>query len=301
MRPNNSRQRTTSQQYTEFKVKEKDELLSFIMKKMAGISRNSAKSLLTSCRVLVNMRITTQYNFELHPGMTVQISKEKGRREYHNKMLKIVYEDQYIIVVEKASGLLTIATAREKERTAYAYLNEYIKRGNPRRNIYIVHRLDKDTSGLLIFAKDETTKRKLQDNWNRAVRERKYVAVVCGEMEKDKGTVTSWLVDNKVYVTYSSPLKNQGEKAVTNYKTIKRENGYSLLEVELETGKKNQIRVHMKDLGHPIAGDDKYGNGDNPIGRLALHAFKISFYHPVTGEPMTFETPYPAEFKKVFQ
>lgn len=286
--------------FIEFNVREKCGLLDFLMKSFNGISRNAAKSFLSNRQVLVNMKLATQYNMELIPGMKVFVSRGKGMREYKNRYFSIVYEDAYIIVIEKNSGLLTISTASEKERTAYAYLNEYVRQNNRNDRVYIVHRLDRETSGLLVFAKDEKTKRKLQDNWNDIVKERKYVAVVSGSMEKDSGTVTSWLMENKVYVTYSSPLKNNGDKAVTHYRTIKRANGYSLIELELETGKKNQIRVHMNDLKHPIVGDDKYGNGSNPIGRLALHAFKLSFYHPVTGKLMNFETPYPVNFKKLF-
>lgn len=287
--------------FIEFKVREKSELLEFLIKAFNGISRNAAKSFLANRQVLVNMKLATQYNMELIPGMTVYVNRGKGQREFKNKYFSIVYEDPYLIVIEKNSGLLTISTASEKERTAHAYLNEYVRQSNKNGRVYIVHRLDRDTSGLLVFAKDEKTKKKLQDNWNDIVKERKYVAVLSGEIEKDSGTVTSWLMENKVYVTYSSPLKNNGDKAVTHYKTIKRANGYSLVELELETGRKNQIRVHMNDLKHPVVGDEKYGDGSNPIGRLALHAFKLCFYHPVNGKLMEFETPYPPAFKKLLE
>ena len=213
--------------------------------------------------------------------------------------MKIVYEDAYLIVVEKREGLLSIATNREKERTAYYILKDYVQRSGRQHRIFIVHRLDKDTSGLMVFAKDEQTKRNLQDHWQEIVTDRRYVAVVSGEVEKNNGTITSWLKDNKVYVTYSSLSNNGGDKAITHYTVIRRANGYSLVELELETGRKNQIRVHMKDLGHPVVGDTKYGNGDDPLRRLALHAFKLWFYHPVTGELMKFETPYPSSFKNL--
>lgn len=287
--------------FIEFKVRENIELLPFLMKVFNGISRNAAKSFLSNRQVLVNMKLTSQHNMLLQPGMTVYVNRGKGQREYKNKFLKIVYEDKYIIVVEKASGLLTIGTNTEKERTVHAFLNDYVRQGDKHGRVYVVHRLDRDTSGLLVFAKDEKTKMKLQDNWSKIVKERKYVAVVSGEMEKDSGTVTSWLMENKMYVTYSSPLKNVGDKAVTHYKTIKRANGFSLMEFELETGRKNQIRVHMNDLKHPIVGDEKYGNGVNPIGRLALHAFKLSFYHPANNKLLEFETPYPVAFKNLLE
>ena len=211
-----------------------------------------------------------------------------------------MYKRQYLIVVEKMQGLLSVSSERQKERTAYHILNEYVQRSAGRNNrVYIVHRLDRDTSGLMMFAKDERTQHTLRDNWHDIVTDRRYVAVVAGDMEKDAGTVMSWLTDRTLYV-YSSPTDDGGQKSITHYRTIKRANGYSLLELNLETGRKNQIRVHMQDLGHPIVGDGRYGLEDvNPIGRLALHAFKLCFYHPVTGELMEFETPYPGEFKKL--
>lgn len=287
-------------QYTDFYVKEPMELMEFLAAKMPQASRTKLKSLLSKQVVFVDHVITTQYNFPLLPGMKVQINREKGKHEFHNKLLKIVYEDAYLIVVEKMPGLLSVSTERQKERTACTILNEYLKRSTGRlARVYVVHRLDRDTSGLMMFAKDEKTQHSLRDDWHRIVYDRRYVAVVAGEMEKDEGIVRSWLTDHVLYV-HSSPVDNGGKESVTHYRTIKRANGYSLVELHLETGRKNQIRVHMQDLGHPVVGDGRYGVEDlNPIGRLALHAFKLCFYHPVTGEKMEFETPYPAEFKKL--
>ncbi len=285
---------------TTYNVMEPCELMTFLMTKINGISRTTAKSFLSKRQVMVENKITTQFNFELRPGMKVKVSKDKGKKEFTSNLIKLVYEDAFILVVEKREGLLSIATDTQKERTAHSILNEYVQRSGKNHRIFIVHRLDKDTSGLMIFAKDEKTKFTLQDYWEEIIRDRRYVAAVSGEMEKDSGTITSWLKDNKVFVTYSSMSNNGGEKAITHYKTIKRANGYSLVELELETGRKNQIRVHMQDLNHPVLGDIKYGNGQNPIGRLALHAFKLCFYHPVTGDLLEFETPYPSAFKKLF-
>jgi 23S rRNA pseudouridine1911/1915/1917 synthase len=282
-----------------YPVKETCELMDFLLTKaQKGISRTTAKSLLSRRLVTVNDIITTQYNFMLKPNMRVEINK-KETKEFHNDLLKIVYEDAHLLVVEKREGLLSIGTDKQKERTAHSILNEYVKRTNKQRRVYIVHRLDKDTSGLMIFAKDEKTKITFQDYWNEIVTDRQYVAVLSGEIEKDNGMVVSWLKDNKVFITYSSMSDNGGEKAITHFKTIKRANGYSLVEFNLETGRKNQIRVHAQDLKHPVLGDAKYGNGNNPLGRLALHAFKLHFCHPVTGELMKFETPYPGDFKKL--
>ncbi|WP_291530497.1 RluA family pseudouridine synthase [Bacteroides sp. UBA939] len=287
-------------QYTDYIVKEAMELMDFLSSQMPQASRTKLKSLLSKRIVFVDNVITTQYNFPLKPGMKVQISREKGNKEFHSHLLKIVYEDAYIIVIEKMQGLLSVSTDRQKERTAYHILSEYVKRSGRNNGVYIVHRLDRDTSGLMMFAKDEKTQYTLRDNWHDIVTDRRYVAVVTGEMEKNAGCITSWLTDRTLYV-YSSPTDDGGQKSITHYRTIKRANGYSLVELNLETGRRNQIRVHMQDLGHPIIGDGRYGMEEvNPIGRLALHAFKLCFYHPVTGELMRFETPYPGDFKKLF-
>lgn len=285
-------------QYTDYMVKEPMELMTFLSTVMPQASRTKIKSLLTKRIVYVDNVITTQYNFPLKPGMKVQISRNKKVQEFHSRLLKIVYEDAYLIVVEKSEGLLSVNTERQKERTVYTILSEYVRRANKRNRIYIVHRLDRDTSGLMMFAKDEKTQHTLRDNWHEIVFDRRYVALVHGEMERNAGTVHSWLTDRTLYVS-SSPTDDGGKESVTHYHTVKRGNGYSLIELNLETGRKNQIRVHMQDLNHPIVGDGRYGREEdaNPLGRLALHAFKLCFYHPVTGEMMHFETPYPASFK----
>ena len=283
--------------YTVLNVTEPAELMDFLMKKMAGISRNKVKSLLTNRVVLVDNVITTQYNFELKPGMKVQISKNKNNHEFRHPMLKLVYEDAYILVVEKKEGLLSVSTERQKEKTAQHILNEYVKRTHRNNRVFVVHRLDRETSGLMMYAKDEITQRTLRDNWQEIVTDRRYVSIVSGEMERDAGTVDTWLTDHTFYVSSSTHDDGTGKRAITHYRTIKRANGYSLVELKLETGRKNQIRVHMSELGHPVVGDERYGSECDPLRRLALHAFKLCFYHPVTGQPMEFETPYPTSFK----
>lgn len=284
--------------YTEYQVTESDELMPFLMKTMSGVSRTRVKALLANRVVLVDHNIQTQFNFPLKPGMHVQISKEKNKHEFRHPMLKILYEDAYLIVVEKKEGLLSVATDKQKERTAQHILNDYVKRQSRGNRIFVVHRLDRDTSGVMMYAKDEKTQHTLRDYWHDIVYDRRYVAIVSGEMEKDGGTVQSWLTDHKLYVS-SSPTDDGGKLSVTHYRTIKRANGFSLVELQLETGRKNQIRVHMQSLGHPVLGDERYGCEINPLGRLALHAFKLCFQHPVTGERMEFETPYPAAFKSL--
>ena len=285
--------------YTEFLVAEPAELMDFLMKKMSGISRNKVKALLTNRVVLVNNTITTQYNFELKKGMKVQISKAKNNSEFKNPLLKLVYEDPYLIVVEKKEGVLSVSTDHVKERTAQHILSEYVKRKHRGNRIFVVHRLDRETSGLLMYAKDEKTQHTLRDHWQEIVTDRRYVAIVEGDMERDFGTIESWITDQKYYVSSSPVDDGTGRYAVTHYKTIKLANGYSLMELDLETGRKNQIRIHMSELGHPVIGDERYGSKSNPLERIGLHAFKLGFYHPVTGEHMEFETPYPAKFKSL--
>ncbi|MDR0972521.1 MAG: RluA family pseudouridine synthase [Prevotellaceae bacterium] len=288
--------------YTDYIVHEPMELMTFLAAKMPEASRTKLKALLSKRVVLVNKTITTQYNFPLTSGMKVQISRDKNTKEFHHPMLQIVYEDKYLLVVNKAEGLLSVNTEREKERTAYSILTEYVKRSGRQYRLFIVHRLDRETSGLMMFAKDEHTQRTLRDYWKEIVTDRRYVAVVCGYTEKDVDTIRTWLTDETFHVR-SSQYDDGGREAITHYRTLKRANDYSLLEVKLDTGRKNQIRVHLQGIGHPVVGDERYGGEEvpNPIGRLALHAFKLGFYHPVTHEAMLFETPHPAAFKQLLR
>ena len=284
--------------YTIYNVTEPDELMAFLMKKMDGVSRTRVKALLSNRVVLVDNVIVTQFNHPLKPGMKVQISREKNMHEFRHPMLKIVYEDAYLIVVEKKEGLLSVATDHQKERTAQHILSEYVKRTHRNNRVFVVHRLDRETSGLMMYAKDEKTQHTLRDNWHDIVVDRRYVSIVMGDMERDQGQIRTWLTDRKLYVS-SSNYDDGGKLSITHYKTIKRANGFSMMELDLETGRKNQIRVHMSELGHPVVGDQRYGCEIDPLGRLALHAFKLCFYHPVTGELMEFETPYPTSFRNL--
>lgn len=284
--------------YTIYNVTEPDELMAFLIKKMDGVSRTRVKALLSNRVVLVDNVIVTQFNHPLKPGMKVQISREKNKHEFRHPMLKIVYEDAYLIVVEKKEGLLSVATDHQKERTAQHILSEYVKRTHRNNRVFVVHRLDRETSGLMMYAKDEKTQHTLRDNWHDIVVDRRYVSIVMGDMERDQGQIRTWLTDRKLYVS-SSNYDDGGKLSITHYKTIKRANGFSMMELDLETGRKNQIRVHMSELGHPVVGDQRYGCEIDPLGRLALHAFKLCFYHPVTGELMEFETPYPASFRNL--
>ena len=238
----------------------------------------------------------TQFDYALKPGMKVSVSKTKKNQEvFKSRYIKIVYEDRYVIVVEKNVGILSMA-AGHSTLNVKTVLDDYFHKTRQNCQAHVVHRLDRDTSGLMIYAKDKQTELALEDDWHHNVYDRRYVALVSGEMEEDEGTVANWLKDNKAYITYASETDNGGKYAVTHFHTLQRTTEHSLVEYKLETGRKNQIRVHTADMGHPICGDIKYGNGDDPCGRLCLHAYVLCFYHPVTHQPMEFETPIPNEF-----
>ena len=292
-------QNKSQQLFTSFVVKTATTLLPFIQHCLSGISRSKAKSIMAGGGVRVDRAVVKQFDYELQPGMRVEISRRKPKNELSSKFVRIVYEDSQIIVIEKAIGILSMASMNHPY-CVKTILDEYFRRTHQKCTAHVVHRLDRDTSGLLVYAKTQRAEQILENNWQSIVTDRRYVALVSGRMEEKEGVVRSWLKDNKASFTYSSETDNGGKYAVTHFKTIKAADRYSLVDLKLETGRKNQIRVHMKDLNHPVCGDIKYGNGDDPIGRLALHAFRLNFFHPITGESLRFETPYPKNFLSVF-
>lgn len=282
------------------KVTETSELMKFLIEKFPEKNRTTIKSLLAHKQVSVDDMVTTKFDFPLKRGQMVFLNKKLAEEKPRFRGLRIVHEDASIIVIDKANGLLSMASETEKQKTAYSILSEYVKRFDPNNLIFIVHRLDRDTSGLMMFAKSKKIQEILQKDWNNSIIERSYVAIVEGVIEKTEGTVTSWLKENKALVVYSSQTPDDGQKAVTHYKVLKTNKVFSLLEVKLETGRKNQIRVHMKDIGFPVTGDKKYGSKLNPIGQMGLHARVLSFKHPVTGKALRFDTPIPLKFQKLF-
>lgn len=279
-----------------FKVLENDTLLPFVMKKMNGISRNKAKNILSGGSISVDGKKVTQHDFELKPGMEVKIGRNQTGEPLNCHWVRIVYEDQYLFVVEKRSGILCNSPHADEE-TVQGILNQYLEKNHQRCHAHTIHRLDRDTSGLMLFAKDKKVALKFEENWKETVYDRRYVALVHGEMRKKEGAISSWLKDNAQFLTYSSKTDNGGKFATTHYKLIKVSDGYSLVELKLDTGRKNQIRVHLADIGFPVVGDPKYGDGDDKIGRLGLHAYKLCFIHPITHEDLKFETEFPASFR----
>lgn len=286
---------------TKLKVSEPVELMTFLLAKMGGMSRNSVKSLLAHRQVMVNDKISTQFNLELQPGDVITVQSGRGNIELSHPKLRIIFEDSYLIVVEKKEGLLTVSTDNPDETTAFSILKTYVKKSSPQNRIYVVHRLDRETSGVILFAKTKEVQLILQENWHRIITRRIYVALVEGQVEKEEDTIVTWLTENeKSLKVHSSYTDNGGQQAITHYRRIKSNEEFSLLEIELETGRKNQIRVHMQGIGHPVAGDKKYGAAPSPVSRLGLHARLLAFYHPITTEIVSFETPVPRSFLSIF-
>jgi len=271
-------------------------LLDFLLGAMPERKRTNVKELLKYDQVMVNGTVVRQFDTELQPGDEVKVNLTRAFVTFYNRRLQLVYEDDDLIVVNKGYGLLSMGNDKIKDGTAYSIVRDYLKAKDPSNKVFIVHRLDQHTSGLMVFAKNMEAKDGLQHNWNNMVRRRQYVCVVEGKLDPADGEVRSYLAENSKYQVYSTDNPEEGKPALTRYKTIKCANGYTLAEVELETGRKNQIRVHMQDLGHPISGDRRYGARTAPIHRLALHARTLVFIHPITRRLMEFATPIPASF-----
>ena len=277
-------------------VPETTTLLAFVEKRLADHSKTKVKSMLKHNQFAVNSMPTSQFDTPLEDGDKVSVNFTKSFRVFSSPRIKLVYEDNDILVINKGYGVLSMGTDNIKEGTAYSIMREYVKYSDPRAKVFIVHRLDRDTSGLMMLAKTMEAKDTMQHNWNKIVLNRKYVAVVEGVIPDDEGVVKSYLAETAQFEVYSTQDPTKGQLAITRYKVLKRSSGYTLVELELDTGRKNQIRVHMKDLGHPIVGDRKYGASSSPIRRLALHARTLRFVHPITRKEMNFELPVPTRF-----
>ena len=277
-------------------------LLEFLFSRLTDMPKSTVKHYLTNKQVLVNGSCITQYNFTLYKEDVVVIAKY-AQRDAKKPLEKpdIIYEDNEIIVINKPSGLLSVESDTERNKTAYRQVEQYVRAKDKTARVVIVHRIDRDTSGVLLFAKNEYVKETLFKHWNDIVTKREYIAVCEGKFSEKQGTVKSYLMQNVNNVVYSSHDAKNGQLAVTHYKVLKECRGYSLVDVNIDTGRKNQIRVHMKDLGHQVVGDNKYGNVSDPLGRLGLHAYKLEFTHPITKKQMKFTAKMPVEFSKMFK
>ncbi len=285
---------------TSYTVSQPTTLLPFLLDTVKGKSRNNIKSLLTRKLVTVDGKPTSQFDTPLAPGQQVTILSVPAPRQ-DALPFPLLYEDEHLIVVNKPAKLLSVSNEKEKTRTAYHMVTDYVKNQHIDNRVYVLHRLDRDTSGVLMFARDPETKELFQSRWNDIITRRGYQAVVEGVPRPDRDTIRSFLVETSTHMVFSGTPGPGAREAITNYEVIRSANGYSLLELSIDTGRKNQIRVHMKERGTPIAGDKQYGARTNPIGRLCLHASELSFTHPATGQPVTFRAKMPRDFNRVFR
>lgn len=281
---------------TTLPVEMPQELMVFLIEKLPSKSRQIIKNMLRDKQIIVDGTPISQFNHMLQVGSFVKVELTKPPEKIPMHGLKIIFEDEHLIVIDKKEGMLSIGTDKVRDNTAYSILSAHVKRYDPRNKVFVIHRLDKDTSGIMMFAKSQEVQKLVQETWGPTTKERTYVAVVQGNLESGSGTFTSYLIESKALIVYSTNDKTKGLYAETHFETIKANKYFTLLKLNLETGRKNQIRVHMQDMGHPIIGDEKYGATKNPIGRLGLHALSLAFEHPITKELHKFESPIPTAF-----
>ena len=283
---------------------EQRQLLEFVEEMAKNSSRTDAKSWLKHGQIMLNGTVTTAFDAPVEPQDEVKVNFSRPFVKLKHPRLKLLYEDDDVIVVEKGYGLLSVGIpnpAKKKIESAYDILRDYLKRKDPRNKLFVVHRLDRDTTGVMMFAKNEEAQETLRHNWNNFVLERLYVALLEGFVKEDEGIIKSRLTENSQYKVYSTQNEDEGKLAVTRYKVKGRGHGLSLVEFTLDTGRKNQIRVHASEMGHPICGDRKYGARQSRLGRLCLHAKTLRFAHPMTRKDMYFESPVPMGFFKAIR
>lgn len=291
----------TADNIKSFEVKEETTLLPFLFTTLSGLSKTEVKSMLKYKHVAIKGVAVTQFDTPLLPGDKVEVNFGRSFYKFNNPQVKVLYEDEWMVVIEKASGLLSVANDTSKEKNAYHILRDYVRHDNPQAELYVCHRLDQYTSGILIFAKDEALQKEMRANWDFYVKERKYMCVTENVPPKAEDTIESLLTQNEHLRVHSTNDESVGQLAVTHYRVIQSRGRYALIDVEIFTGKKNQIRVHMSEMGCPIAGDMKYGAETNPLRRLMLHNYRLAFIHPVSGELMRFSLPTPTAFRKITQ
>lgn len=280
-------------------VNEPGILIDFLRDNLRGKSRNNIKSLLARGAVLVEGRVATRHDYPLRAGQSVQVRWAPQAPAAGGRALEILYEDDELLVINKPAGLLSIANEKEKERTAYHQMTEHVRQSDPDARIFIVHRLDRDISGVLLAAKTAEMKYALQDQWGTLVKTRAYTAVVEGCPQPLSGRIHTWLYETKNTMVYSGEQSDDGLEAITDYKVIGISPEYSLVDIRLQSGRKNQIRVHMTEKGCPVVGDKKYGAKSNPFKRLGLHAGVLELRHPETGKLLRFEAKVPAVFLSI--
>ena len=284
-----------------YKVHESIPLLEFLYKRVND-SKNNIKTYLKNKQFLVNGIPISQFDHPLVDGDTVTFSRHRFKNEdkkAKETKLDIIYEDDDLLVINKPSGMLSIESDEEKINTMYNLATYYVSKKDKNKRLYLVHRIDRDTSGIIIFAKDEKLMNYLTKSWGNLVKKREYIAICEGKFDEKKGTIKSYLHQNQNNMMYSNNIKEKGQLSITHYKVLKENDNYSMLGVLIDTGRKNQIRVHMTDLGHPVAGDKKYKSETNPINRLCLHAYKLEFINPLNQKLYKFEAKIPKEFNQI--
>lgn len=286
-------------QYTNYHVNQATTLMEFLESKMPDASRTTLKKFLSQRQVFVNKRIETQYNYPLEKGMLVQILNTKHKRtELKSRDVNILYEDAYIFIVEKRPGILDVTTSSKRGKSIHAILSSHMKTTKHKGEVFLIHKLEQEESGIMIFAKDEKTKHNFQENWKRIVINYTLVGLVEGEIPEDKGTVASWVENGSVQISKNTDdAPEDAIKAVTKFRTIKRANGLTMLEFDQLEDRNNKIQIQMAHIGYPLLGDRRFGQFKSPLKRMALHAFLLRFRHPISGELLKFELPYPKEFR----
>ena len=294
-----TRKHFTADNIKTFTVQEDTTLLPFLIQSMPNLSRTEVKSMLKYKHVAMRGSAITQFDTPLVKGDEVQVNFGRSFYKFNNPQVRILYEDKYMVVIEKASGLLSVANDNVREKNAFNILRDYLRHQDPEAELYVCHRLDQYTSGILLFSKDQEMMLEMRSNWDFYVKERKYVCVTEKVPPRPEDTIESLLTQNDHMQVFSTDDEERGRLAVTHYRVLQSRGRYALVDVEIFTGKKNQIRVHMSEMGCPIAGDIKYGAETNPARRLMLHNYRLAFIHPVTGELMRFSLPTPVVFRKL--
>jgi 23S rRNA pseudouridine1911/1915/1917 synthase len=295
-RPNREKDKYSQQ----LRVKTQAKLLDFLLENIDGMSRNNIKALLKRRQVAVDGAPVAQFDFLVYPGDIVMIGKA---RLDHKKptMVDIIYEDDEMIAINKPHGLLSIASDKEKAVTAFRRVTDYVRIKDKHARVFVVHRLDQDTSGVLLFAKNDELRKKWQDKWNDLVIKRGYYALVAGVPQKEEDTLRHYLKETTTHLMYISDRPGDGQLAITHYKITKSNDKYALLDVNIDSGRKNQIRVQLRHIGHPVVGDDKYDALLNPIDRLGLHAYALKLKHPDSDKVYEFKAPLPTTFLNLFK
>ncbi|WNB17295.1 RluA family pseudouridine synthase [Marivirga arenosa] len=295
----NKKSMPANQELKRYKIEKDSELFKYLIEFFSSKKKPLLKSIMGGGQIRINGDVITQFNHPLKKGDTMEINWSKPSKKVKLQKLNIIYEDQDLIVIEKEAGLLSVASLKEKKKNAVQILKEHVEAVDPNSRVYIIHRLEREASGILLFAKSKKVQELLQNSWEDYVIDRKYVAVVEGKVKQANGTLKNYLRSNKNNRVFVVDTPNNATEAISHFHVLKQSNAYSMLEFRLNTGFKNQIRVQMAHFGHPVTGDKKYTAKKNPLGRVALHANLIELKHPITGEHLKFELVPPSNFRNL--